>query len=42
MQQQENSVGTSLVVLASPEPSSFASALARTAADALEAAGWGA
>jgi len=40
MQQQENSVGTSLVVLASPEPSSFASALARTTADTLEAAGW--
>jgi NAD(P)H dehydrogenase (quinone) len=40
MQPQENSVGMSLIVLASPEPSSFATALARTAADTLEAAGW--
>jgi NAD(P)H dehydrogenase (quinone) len=32
--------GTGLVVLASPEPSSFAAALAHTAAGALEESGW--
>lgn len=40
MQRLENPAATSLVVLASPEPSSFAAALARTAADTLGAAGW--
>jgi NAD(P)H dehydrogenase (quinone) len=40
MPPQGDSAGTCLVVLASPEPSSFATALAHTAADALEAAGW--
>jgi len=39
MKPQEIS-GTCLVVLASPEPSSFAAALAHTASDTLDAAGW--
>ena len=36
----DDSAGTCLVVLASPEPSSFAASLARTAADALASGGW--
>lgn len=36
----KGSAGESLVVLAHPEPSSFAAALAHTAAGALETAGW--
>ncbi len=36
----DDSAGTSLVVLAHPEPSSFAAALARTATDSLTDAGW--
>ena len=36
----DDSAGTSLVVLAPPEPSSFAAALAHTATDSLTDAGW--
>jgi NAD(P)H dehydrogenase (quinone) len=36
----DDSAGTALVVLAHPEPTSFAAALARTAVTSLEAAGW--
>jgi NAD(P)H dehydrogenase (quinone) len=37
----DDSAGTALVVLAHPEPTSFAAALARTAVASLEAARWG-
>jgi NAD(P)H dehydrogenase (quinone) len=36
----DDSAGTALVVLAHPEPTSFAAALARTAVTSLEDAGW--
>jgi NAD(P)H dehydrogenase (quinone) len=40
MLNEDDPAGACLIVLAHPEPSSFAAALARTAAGALERAGW--